>query len=62
MRSVKEAVLLFASTTIILLIGINFGFEELSNPFVLSDSTLRLAEPLEGKLNEEFLERIIPAL
>ena len=62
MKSLKEFLLIFAVTGLILIAGVYFGFAQINNPYEISENTLLLAEPFKGSVDRDFLRTLDPAL
>ena len=58
MKAIKEIMLIFLSTVLILVIGIMFGYEQIENPYEISERVHVLSQPFEGNVDKGFLETL----
>ena len=58
MKSLREIVLLFLATILILVVGIMFGYEQIENPYEISEEVRVLSRPFEGSIDRVFLESL----
>ncbi len=62
MTPTKEFILIFFMTVLILVVGISFGYDQINNPYEISEETRSLSVPFEGEVDRVFLESLAPAL
>ena len=58
MKALKEIMLIFLATVLILVIGIMYGYEQIENPYEISERVLVLSQPFEGNIDRDFLEAL----
>lgn len=58
MKAIKEIMLIFLSTVLILVIGIVFGYNQIENPYEISERVRVLSQPFEGSIDRDFFENL----
>ena len=53
----KQDLLIFLFSVLILLLGFLFGFDQIKNPYNITQSTRELAEPLSIDLDTDFIRK-----
>lgn len=53
----KQVLLIFLFSVLILLLGILFGFKQIKNPYNVTQSTQELSEPLSIDLDTDFIRK-----